>query len=216
MLPKKAISLDHAHYSIFEERINAATHGFGFLLALVGLFALLLKAPNAEAVVVSAIYGTSLAFMFLSSSVYHSVSKPHLRLFLRKVDHAAIYLLIAGTYTPFLLLAVGGNLGMYAAIVVWFIGLAGIIFKTLLGHKYPKLGVATYAIMGWLALFLIYPIYQALSVSGFVLLIGGGIAYSLGIPFYMMKSRHYSHALWHVFVVIGAACHFFAIYYHVL
>lgn len=216
MLPRKIASMDPSSYSVSEESINTITHALGFVLAIVGFVALIISSQNMAEYVISTVYGGSLAFMFLSSSVYHATKDIAWRKVLRKVDHTAIYLLIAGTYTPFLLLAVGGELGWYAAGTVWAIGIAGIVFKMLLGHKYPKLGVATYAVMGWLALFLIYPIYQALSTGGFTLLLAGGLCYSLGIPFYMMKSRHYSHALWHVFVVAGAACHFFAIYLYVL
>lgn len=216
MLPRKLSISDHGTYSVSEELINTLTHTFGFVLALIGAIALVIKSNTLADCVISIIYGTSLALMFLSSSLYHHTKDLYWRTVLRKVDHSAIYLLIAGTYTPFLLIAVGGDLGWYSAATVWAIGIGGIVFKLFKGNKYPKIGVATYAIMGWLALFLIYPIYQSLSTGGFSLLVLGGLCYSLGIPFYMMKSRHYSHALWHVFVVAGAACHFFAIYLHVL
>jgi hemolysin III len=216
MLRRKSELSEHGTYSLFEERLNAATHGTGFLLAIAGLIALLVKSSSVSVGLISLVYGLSLAFMFLSSTVYHATSNVARRAILRTIDHTAIYLLIAGTYTPFLLLAVGGNLGLYGAIVVWFIGLSGIVFKLKFGHDYPKVSIATYALMGWLALFLIYPIYQSLSGTGFTLLLAGGLAYSLGIPFYLLKSRHYSHAIWHIFVVLGAACHFFAIYLFVL
>lgn len=216
MLRVKSSQSDHGSYSNSEERINAITHGLGFVLAIGGLVALVAKSQSLYECVISILYGASLAFMFLSSTVYHSSQNIDRRAFLRKIDHTAIYLLIAGTYSPFLLLAVGGKLGFYGALVVWAIGIGGIVFKLTLGDKYPKIGVATYAVMGWLAIFLIYPIYQAISGTGFILLIAGGIGYSLGIPFYMLKSRHFSHAIWHFFVVIGAACHFFAIYLYVL
>jgi len=216
MLRLKSQDSDHDIYSIREERINAIMHGIGFVLAIVGLVALILKSQTVVACIISIVYGASLAFMFLSSTVYHTTTNVQRRLLLRTIDHTAIYLLIAGTYTPFLLLGVGGTLGFYSALVVWGIGIGGILFKLILGHKYPKVSIATYGIMGWLALFLIYPIYQSLSDIGFVLLVAGGVAYSLGIPFYLLKSRHYSHAIWHVFVVLGAACHFFSIYYFVI
>jgi hemolysin III len=216
MLRVKSSQSDHGAYSMSEERINALTHGFGFLLAMAGLWAMIVKSESTAELVISLVYGLSLAFMFLSSTVYHSTQNISRRAFLRKIDHTAIYLLIAGTYTPFLLLAVGGNIGFYGSLVVWAIGIGGIVFKLTMGHKYPKVGVATYAIMGWFALFLIYPIYQSLSGTGFMLLLAGGIGYTLGIPFYMLKSRHFSHAIWHLFVVIGAGCHFFAIYYFIL
>lgn len=216
MLPRKLSHTDHNSYSRLEEQINTMTHAIGFVLAIIGLVVLFIKSRTVAECIISVVYGLSLAFMFLSSSMYHATENIHWRAILRKVDHTAIYLLIAGTYSPFLLLAVGGQVGWYAAGAVWAIGIMGIAFKMLMGDKYPKLGVATYALMGWFALFLIYPIYQSLSASGFSLLVLGGLCYSLGIPFYMMKSRHYSHAVWHVFVVAGAACHFLAIYFYIL
>lgn len=216
MLPRKLDSIDFNSYSNQEEWVNTATHLLGFVLALAGLVLMLVKSTNLMEYAISCIYGLSLAFMFLSSTLYHTARKPNRRAMLRKVDHIAIYGLIAGTYTPFLLLAVGGMLGLYSTIVVWSIGVGGIVFKSILGHKYPKLGLATYAIMGWLAIFLIYPIYQALSGAAFTLLLAGGLCYTLGIPFYIAKSRHYSHAIWHVLVFAGAFCHFFAIYLYIL
>lgn len=216
MLKLKTDASQHETYSFNEERLNALTHGLGCLLAIAGLVALIMKSDSLGEYFISTMYGASLAFMFLSSTVYHASKDIARRAFLRKIDHTAIYLLIAGTYTPFMLLAVGGTLGLISTILIWLIGVGGIVFKLSLGHKYPKIGVATYAIMGWFALFLIYPIYQSLSAGGFTLLLAGGIGYSLGIPFYMLKSRHYSHAIWHGFVIVGAACHYFAIYYHVL
>ncbi|WP_100657458.1 PAQR family membrane homeostasis protein TrhA [Alteromonas flava] len=216
MLPKKSISMDHAHYSPIEELLNASTHALGFCLAIVGLVALSIKSDSTVEYITALIYATSLAAMFISSTIYHSVKDVYWRKILRKIDHTAIYLLIAGTYTPFMVLAVGGWIGTAAMITVWSIAIAGIVFKTTIGHRYPKISVTTYAALGWFAILLIYPIYQALSAGGFTLLVAGGLCYSAGIPFYMLKSRHYTHAIWHLFVVAGAACHFFAIYYHVV
>lgn len=212
MLPKKALSMGKNIYSEREEFLNAGSHACGFLLTLFGVVALMQRADTLMGLVVAIVYGFSLAAMFLSSTLYHMTKKPDLRALLRKIDHTAIYLLIAGTYTPVLLFTVGGSLGTYAAIAIWTIGLVGVGFKLTIGHKYPKLGVATYALMGWFALLLIYPIYQGLSGVGMTLLVLGGVLYSAGIPFYMLKSRHYSHALWHMFVVLGAGVHFFMIY----
>ena len=216
MLPLKASIEEHNSYSKLEEILNSGSHGLGFVLAVVGIVALLLRSDSSLQVTSSIVYGTSLALMFLSSSIYHAVHKPELKAILRKIDHTAIYLLIAGTYTPILLFSVGGKTGIISLFLIWATGIGGIIFKLLIGHKYPKIAVSTYAAMGWFALLLIYPIYQALSAAGFALLVIGGLCYSAGIPFYMLKSRHYSHALWHVCVFAGAACHFFVIYLHVL
>ncbi len=217
MLPKKTLQ-QHADntYSDREEQLSALSHAFGFLLSVIGLFALIYKAQTMLSTAVVVIYGLSLCLMFLSSCLYHSNTNEKRKHFLRKLDHVAIYLLIAGSYTPFLVISVGSTIALIGLIVVWTIGLLGILFKLYFGHKYPKSSISTYAIMGWLALFLIYPIYQSLNLSGFILFIVGGLFYSAGIPLYLLKSRHYSHALWHLCVVAGAACHFLAIYFYVL
>ncbi len=195
--------------------LNVASHCVGFLLALVGYILLLTKADSAKLVVIASVYGLSLALMFLSSSIYHFISNTNIKKVFRKIDHIAIYLLIAGSYTPFLIVAVDSQLANIGMVIIWLIAILGIVFKLTLGHKYPKLSISTYALMGWLALFMIYPIYNALSGAGFTLLIIGGLCYSAGIPLYLLKSRDFSHALWHMFVVAGAVCHYFAIYLHV-
>lgn len=215
MLPLKPDAMDHSTYSVSEEKLNSLTHALGAILSIVGLTLLLQTASSALGLLVAWVYGLSLIAMFVSSAIYHATVNPVRRLWLRKVDHIAIYLLIAGSYTPFMAIGVGGTIGMVALIVVWAIAVAGILFKLLLGHKYPKISIVTYAIMGWFALFLIYPIYQSLVIPGFILLVAGGLCYSAGIPLYLLKSRHYSHALWHLCVVAGAACHFFAIYLYI-
>jgi len=209
--PKQADS-DHNLYSSSEERLNTISHAIAALFALVGLILLVKLASSPMQVGIAWIYGISLVTMFSASSAYHYSSKPALRTALRKLDHIAIYLLIAGTYTPFLALSVGGKLGNIGLVVIWLVAAIGIAFKLILGHRFPKISIAAYAIMGWLALLLIYPIYQSVPLNGFILLIGGGLLYSLGIPFYMLKSRHFSHAIWHIFVAAGALCHFLAIY----
>lgn len=217
MLPKKTIEqLNSNIYSDGEERLNALSHALGLVLALVGLVALFLKANTLVSTSVAAVYGLSLVLMFLTSTLYHSSKEVKSKAILRRLDHIAIYLLIAGSYTPFLVIGVGTNLAFIGLAVVWGIGFLGIFFKLYFGHKYPKLSISTYAAMGWLALLLIYPIYLSLSTAGFILLIAGGLCYSAGIPLYLLKSRHYSHALWHFCVVAGAACHFIAIYAYVL
>jgi hemolysin III len=204
--------MDHNTYSNQEEWLSTATHALGAVLAAVGLILLIDKADSTAGIFSAWVYGLSLVAMFLSSSIYHITTNPIRKIWLRKIDHIAIYLLIAGSYTPFLTITVSGKLALIGLIVIWSVALAGILFKLILGHKYPKTSIITYALMGWLALFLIYPIYQALPNAGFILLLAGGVCYSAGIPLYLMKRRHYSHALWHLFVVAGAACHFFAIY----
>lgn len=216
MLPKKELSKEIGCYSSSEEWLNFASHGLGFVFALFGTAALINIADSRVETVSAIVYGFSLALMFLSSTLYHYIKSSDVKPVLRKIDHTAIYLLIAGSYTPVLLLSVGGTLGILSLIAIWCIGLLGVGFKLTIGDRYPKLGVITYAFMGWFALLLIYPIYHSLSQNGMVLLVAGGLFYTAGIPFYMMKTRHYTHALWHVFVVLGAISHFFMIYSHVM
>jgi hemolysin III len=203
-------------YSVIEEWLNASTHGLGFVGAIVGLIALLMKAPTLYGQVVVTIYAISMLLMFLSSTLYHSVSQPKLKLVLKVIDHSAIYLLIAGTYTPFMLLSVGGWIGLGATIMIWTIALSGIVFKCFVKGGFQKLSVTLYVLMGWLAIFFIYPLYQALPGGGMRLLVLGGLCYTLGVVFYVAKKIQYTHAIWHAFVVAGCMCHFFAIYFYVL
>jgi hemolysin III len=154
--------------------------------------------------------------MFLSSTLYHWAKSPNLKALLKVVDHSAIYLLIAGTYTPFMLLAIGGWVGLAGMIIVWSIALVGITCKIFANQRFPKLSVITYLLMGWIAIFFIYPLYNALTTQGLWLLVAGGLCYTVGVLFYVAKKVQFTHAIWHVFVVAGCICHFFSIYYHVI
>jgi hemolysin III len=207
--------MDKSTYSSLEEGLNAATHGLGALLSIVGMIFLLLKSQSGIEAAVATVYGASMVMLFTASCLYHLSTPAKQRKWLRKLDHIAIYFLIAGTYTPFLTISMDGTLATIGLIVIWIIALAGLVFKLTLGHNHPRISISTYAIMGWLALFLIYPIYQALPLAGFIWLVAGGLCYSGGIPLYLMKGHHYTHALWHLCVVAGAACHFIAIYFFV-
>jgi hemolysin III len=203
-------------YSQLEERLNALTHFLGFALAVLGFVALLLKSNSPIESISSMIFGSSMVLLFGASTLYHWVKSPTLKPALKRADHIAIYLLIAGTYTPFLLVAISGWVSLVSIITIWTVALFGVGFKAIFKEKYPKLAVTTYAVMGWLALLIIVPIYKAVPLTGFVFLFLGGVAYSMGIPFYMAKHKHYTHAIWHLFVLLGAACHFYAIYAFVI
>jgi hemolysin III len=203
-------------YSAPEERLNCISHGLGFLLAITGLVYLIADSNSTMAITVSAIYGSSLILMFLSSTIYHGVSSPVLKFRFKIIDHSAIYLLIAGTYTPFLLLGLDSRLGIVATVVIWSIGLFGIAFKIIAQGAFPKISVATYLVMGWLALVLIYPLYQSLAEGAFWLLLAGGLCFSVGVFFYVAKKVKYTHAIWHLFVVAGCTCHYFSIYNYLL
>ena len=207
-------------YSPQEERINALTHALGALLALLGSIALWSAAsPSLSAAQLAGLllYGGSLILLFTASALYHHSRRPHLRLRLKQLDHAAIYGLIAGTYTPFLMISLAGNpKADLLLMVLWLIALLGVIFKIFFIHRFALLSLAAYLVMGWLALLILPEIRQALDTHGFYLLVAGGVSYTLGSVFYALKKLHYSHAIWHGFVLLGAALHFWAIYAYVL
>jgi hemolysin III len=203
-------------YSAGEELLNAGIHGLGFIAAIIGLVMLLFRAEGIYAQVISIVYAVSMMMMFLSSTLYHSVRNQDLKLVLKVIDHSAIYLLIAGTYTPLLLLTVGGWLGGLSIGLIWGIALVGVLFKCFARGRFPKLSVITYLAMGWLAILFIYPLYNALPAEGMWLLVIGGLCYSIGVVFYVAKKVKYTHSIWHVFVTAGCACHFFLIYDYVV
>lgn len=213
---KQTASPQIHEYSELEERLNALTHFLGFALAIIGLSALVIKSNSAVELISSIVFGSSMVLLFAASTLYHWVSNPGLKPILKRIDHISIYLLIAGTYSPFLVVAIDGWVSTVSIITIWTVALFGVGFKAVFKNKYPRLAVTTYAVMGWLALLIIVPIFKAVPLTGFIFLFLGGIAYSLGIPFYMAKHKHYTHAIWHLFVLMGAACHFYAIYAFVI
>lgn len=203
-------------YSVLEEWLNSISHGAGFVAAIVGLVFLLLRAEQPVAIAAAAVYGATLILMFLSSTLYHSISHTKVKGMLKLFDHSAIYLLIAGTYTPLLLVGIGGWLGITMTAIVWILATGGVAFKLIARHRFPKVSVATYLLMGWIALGLIYPLYMALPGAGLWLIVAGGLCFSIGVLFYVAKSKRYTHAIWHLFVLGGCSCHFFSIYYFVM
>lgn len=208
-LPKRA-------YSVAEEWLNSISHGLACVAAIVGLVFMLLRAETSVSVTASAVYGGTLIFMFLSSTIYHAVTHQQAKGLLKLFDHSAIYLLIAGTYTPLTLVAIGGQLGVIATTFIWVLAIAGVAFKMIARHRFPKVSVVTYLIMGWIVVGLIYPLYQAMPGSGLWLIVAGGLCFSIGVLFYVAKSKKYTHAIWHLFVIGGCSCHYFSIYYYVV
>lgn len=203
-------------YSVAEEWLNATSHGIGFIASIVGLIFMLYRADDKLSITVAAIYGASLIIMFLSSTLYHSITDTKLKSWLKLCDHSAIYLLIAGTYTPILLVSIGGVLGITMTAVIWILALVGVSFKLIAQHRFPRLSVTTYLLMGWIAIGLIYPLYMALPGTGLWLLVAGGLCFSVGVCFYVAKKVKYTHAVWHLFVLGGCSCHYFSIYYFVV
>jgi hemolysin III len=210
------ISIPSASYSPIEESINALTHGLGVILAFIGLFIMLEKAQTQLASVSITIYCGALILMFLSSSLYHGISSQHLKSKLKLLDHIAIYLLIAGTYTPILMLKLTGTVQLVSIIIIWFLAAIGVGFKLLAKSRYPKASLITYLGMGWFVVVIIYPLLQVLHINGLWWLLAGGIMFSIGAAFYAAKQRQYTHAIWHVFVMAGCACHYIAVYFYVL
>ncbi|MEQ4529816.1 MAG: hemolysin III family protein, partial [Mixta sp.] len=168
------------------------------------------------ALVSYSLYGGSIILLFLASTLYHAIPYPRAKFWLKKLDHCAIYLLIAGTYTPFLLVGLNSPLAHGLMIVIWSLALAGIIFKLLFIHRFKALSLVTYLLMGWLSVIVIYELAMKLAPGGVWLLAAGGIIYTLGVIFYVAKRIPYNHAIWHGFVLGGSICHFLAIYLYVL
>ena len=204
-----------AHYSRGEEIANTLTHGVGLLLALVGLPLLVLAArERGDALLVAgaSVFGATLVAMYASSTCYHALRPSRAKQVLQMVDHVAIYLLIAGSYTPFALGVLRGTLGWWLLGVIWALAMLGIVFKVAVRTRYPRLSTTLYVGMGWVALAPIRPLALALPPTGFWLLVGGGLAYTAGVFFYVRSRPAYMHAVWHVFVMAGSACHFVAVW----
>ena len=205
-----------SEYSDIEERANAITHGLGVVLGVVGLILLLIRAFDYQAdmltVASMAVYGSSIILLFLASTLYHSITTEKTKRLLKTLDHCAIYLLIAGSYTPFLLVGLRTPLAMGLMAVIWGIALVGIIMKIAFVYRFKRLSLFIYLAMGWLSLIVVYQLAMNINIGGLVLLAVGGVIYSLGVIFYVAKRIPYNHAIWHLFVLAGCACHFFAIY----
>jgi hemolysin III len=207
------------HYSLGEEIANSISHGAGVVFGVLALFLLLISAVqmnDALRIASAAIYGVSIILLFLASTLYHAVQHHPTKSVLKLLDHCAIYLLIAGSYTPFLLLTLGGGFGAVLMVVVWTIAVAGILFKLFSNHRFHNLSVITYLAMGWFALVGAYQLAMNLHWAGIGLLVAGGVIYSLGVIFYQVERIPFNHAIWHLFVLGGCVCHFLAVYYFVL
>lgn len=203
-------------YSKKEEFLNVLSHGFGLVLSLIAFPFLLIKgfAYNGFWKPTSfVIYGLSLILLYAASTFYHAAKNPMIRRKLNIFDHAAIYVLIAGGYTPFCLVALDSSLGWYVFIFVWLFALVGIVLKLFFTGKYDKLSTAMYLLMGWQVVFFAKPLANSLSENGLYLLILGGIFYTIGAILYSLKKLPYNHAIFHFFVLLGSLSHFLSIYF---
>jgi len=216
--PKKISSTSNQTipYSRIEETLNAISHAFGLVLSCLALFLLLQNSHGDISRIVSfTIFASSGILLFLASTIYHSLTKVSTKKLFKLLDHCAIYLLIAGTYTPLLAISLAGPLGYTLLTFIWLFAIAGIIFKIKFGNKYKKISLCTYISMGFISLGILSELFEALPEQAVGLLALGGLIYCLGVFFYVKKNIPYTHAIWHLFVLGGAACHFLMIYWYV-
>lgn len=206
-------------YSKKEERLNILTHGFGFVLSLIALPLMVVAASikgDVWYIVSAAIYGSSLVVLYFASTMFHRSRRPKSRARFKVFDHASIYVLIAGSYTPFLLITLRGSWGWSLFGVVWGLSIAGIILKLFFTGKYKVLSTIGYVLLGWVIVVAIRPLVNNLDVAGLWWLVAGGLFYSTGALLYLIKKLPYNHAIFHVFVLAGSFCQFVTIYWYVL
>lgn len=209
-------------YSKKEEIANSLTHGLGVIFGITALIILLIysiRAKDILSIIAFSIYGFCLILMYLSSTLYHSISNKKAKEILRVFDHSSIFLFIAGTYTPVALLSLEGSLRVGIMIAIWSIAIIGVIFKIFTAGKfdrYKAISLIIYIAMGWLAIFTFKPIVRMTSLKFMLWILGGGLTYTLGTIFYSNKKIPYNHAIWHLFVLGGTVLHFIGILIHLL
>ena len=207
------------HYSDKEELANVISHAAGMVLSIVGLVLLTTHSSmngNVWHKVSFTIFGFSLISLYSASTLYHLSKSPKVRRIWNIIDHSAIYVLIAGTYTPYTLVTLNGVIGWVLFGIAWGMAIAGIIFKVFFTGKFHTLSTLLYLLMGWLIMFAIKPLYENLPMPGFILLLAGGVSYTLGSVLYSIKKIKFNHAIFHIFVLAGSICHFLSIFLYVL
>ncbi|EIW19185.1 MULTISPECIES: PAQR family membrane homeostasis protein TrhA [Pelosinus] len=202
-----------------EEVMNAVTHGIGTLLSVAGLVLLTVLAylhGDIWHIVSFSIYGTTLVLLYLASTLYHSFTNERIKRIFKILDHSAIYLLIAGTYTPFTLVPLHGVLGWTVFGVVWGLAMIGIVLKIFFAGRFNIVSTLCYLGMGWFIVFAIKPLIATVPALGMTWLLVGGLFYTLGSIFYLWKKIPYNHAIWHLFVLAGSISHFIAVFFYIL
>jgi hemolysin III len=207
-----------ANYRLGDILANSITHGVGAAFALAGAIYLIVASTHGSAWLVTscAIYGTTLVLVYLCSTLYHSLVRTRARHVFHVLDHSAIYLLIAGTYTPFMLVSMRSRTGWTLLGVVWSLAIAGVVFKSIALGRFPAASATVYLLMGWCIVFGMRPLLHAISWRGMIWLCAGGLAYTLGIVFFANDRIHFFHALWHIFVLAGSIAHYFAVLFYVV
>ena len=204
---------------VIEELANGITHGIGLALSVVGLIALIVLSVmrgNGWHIAGCTTFGVTLVLLYTASTLYHTFHNPRLKRILKVLDHTAIYLLIAGTYTPFTLVNLRGFWGWTLFSLVWGLSVFGILWKLFHVEKFQIVSTLVYIAMGWLVLIAMKPVMSAVPLSGLVWLVAGGLFYTIGVLFFAIKRIPYNHAIWHVFVMAGSICHYFAVTFSVL
>lgn len=206
-------AVEHRPQSLGEEIANSASHAIGFLAALAALPVLVLGAlqHGAAAVVGAGVFAATAAFLYLTSTLYHALAPNRAKRVFQILDHGAIYLLIAGTYTPFTLGVLRGPWGWTLFGLIWGLAVVGIVLKAIGGIRYPRLSTGWYLAMGWLVLVAAKPLWLVMPRWGLFWLVAGGVAYTVGVGFYSARRLRYGHFVWHLFVLAGTACHFVAV-----
>ncbi len=208
-----------ASYSVEEEIAHTITHGIGVLLSVAGMAVLVAFASlNGDVwhIVSGSIFGAALVILYSASTLYHGVTNPRAKRVLQQLDHAAIYLLIAGSYTPFLLVNLRGVWGWSLLVLIWSIAIIGIALEFIDARRFKRLSLWLYLGLGWIVVIAIKPMLALVAPGGLVLLLLGGMSYSLGVIFYVRKQMAYHHAIWHLFVLAGSAFHFFSVFFYVI
>lgn len=206
-------------YDPLEEKLNVLTHALGFVLSVLALIVMVYYASvdgNFIHIVSFSIFGFSLIFLYASSTLYHNAKDPERRKILRILDHIAIYILIAGTYTPFTLISLKGSTGWAIFALVWGFALIGVVLKLFFTGRFNILSTLMYVAMGWLIVFAIEPLLNNLAPEGVIWLVVGGLFYTIGALLFSIKRLPYNHAIFHIFVLLGSFCHFMAVFYYVL
>jgi hemolysin III len=207
-----------AYYSLGEEIAHSTIHGLGAVLSALGLMLLIVRASRTGdpwCTISFAIFGATMVLLYVSSTLYHALIPTRARKVFKILDHAAIYLLIAGTYTPFLLVSLRGSWGWSLFGIVWGLAIGGVLFKVFCVGRYKLVSTLLYLGMGWLGLIAAKPLLSQVPKGGLIWLLAGGLAYSAGTIFYHWRGMKYHHAVWHIFVLAGTLCHFWAVYEYI-
>ena len=208
---------DCPRITVREEIANSISHGLGLVLAVVALPILIasaIRVGSTPFTVGASVFGATMILLYLASTLYHSISHDTAKRFCRLFDHSAIFLLIAGTYTPFTLGVLRGAWGWTLLVIVWCLAIAGIVIKAVPRTRHSWISMVLYVVMGWLAIVAIKPIWQLVPLPGIMLVFAGGVAYTGGLAFFAAPRLRYSHFIWHLFVIAGTTCHFFAVLWY--